>query len=329
MLYNDHMLSKGTFVISIDYEFALGFADFDLNQTERDLVKGEVVITRRLVSLFEQYNIPVTWAIVGHLLESVCPWRGELAHSEYPRPIYKAEKQDWFLHHPVKDIYDDVLWFDREKLIPEIARSTVGHEIASHSYSHIIYGLPAIDKRAVQIDLASVKRIHIGVGLPVTSFVFPRNKEAYHSLLEEQGFTSYRGVSSKWYKKFPGFLSRGLRLVDYYLPTVRTAYPFVGKGGLVNIPESMMLLSRNGPRKMVTAHRMERKIINGLHNAVEKKKIFHLWFHPSNFWYETETQFKILQNVLKEASHLRDLGDLDIMTMRGVTEDFLKDADTL
>jgi len=158
-------MRKGQFVISIDYEYALGFADFVLDEKMRRLMEGEVSVTRRLIKLFDKYNIPVTWAVVGHLLENSCKFKNGVPHPEYPRPINFKEKRDLFFYHPQEDNYGDALWFDSNKLIEEIKSSTVGHEIASHSYSHIIYGAKDINKKAVLVDIENIKDLNLRKGI--------------------------------------------------------------------------------------------------------------------------------------------------------------------
>ena len=56
-----HTFPRGIFTISIDYEFGLGRTPqiFFLPEEEK-LVQEEVVIVRRLLSLFEEFRIPVT-----------------------------------------------------------------------------------------------------------------------------------------------------------------------------------------------------------------------------------------------------------------------------
>jgi hypothetical protein len=53
----------------------------------------------------------------------------------------------------------------------------------------------------------------------------------------------------------------------------------------------------------------------GLRAAVRRGRIFHLWFHPSNFYYDGETQFGILHSILDEARGLVRRGQLRIKSM--------------
>jgi len=313
------MLHQGIFTISIDYEFGWGYPDFDLSEEEKERMRSEVAIVKRLIGLFERYRVPATWAVVGHLLDDNCPWRGEVPHPEYPRPINTNERRDWFLPHPPRGEYDDPLWFDTNGLIAQIQRSHVGHEIGSHSYAHIIYGASDINETAVQADLDHVVRIHKRYNLPLTSFVFPRNGERFHNLVRRAGFQCFRGHEKHWHQYLPGPLARAGHLFEHIaLPLVRTVHPYRHNSGLINVPGTMTLLSRNGLRKFIRPMFVSWKARRGLRKAAASGELFHLWFHPSNFSFDTDAQFAVLEHLLQAAAALRDREELSIATMADV-----------
>lgn len=321
-LKNNFMSKKGIFTISIDYEFAWGYADKLLSLEDKTRIRKEIEIVKRLILLFEKYNIPATWAIVGHLLEKIekkCEWSGDnLPHPEYKRPIYKNETHDYFFQHPDKNNYSDSLWYDNQKLILQIKQSSACHEIASHSYAHIRYDEQNTNEQAICVDIANSQRVHTEEDLPYKSFVFPRNVEGFHKQLQKAGLTHYRGNSYKWYMFLPQLLQRLGHFCDYLIPSTPVSAPLLHFSGLVNIRESMLLLGRNGLRKFITPSMMIKKVKNGIQKASNKKEIFHLWFHPSNFSYDTEKQFWIFEEILKRATKMRDENKLDIQTMSAI-----------
>jgi len=318
------MLQKGIFTISIDYESAWGYADYELTFADKERILNETDIVRRLIFLFEKYDIPATWAVVGHLIDRGCPWDGDLPHPEYKRPIHKEEKSDWFRNHPQKNDYTNSLWFDAENLISQIRQSSANHDIGSHSYGHILYDEEITDEESVKADLKNLGRVHRVHDVPLTSFIFPRNKEGYYQLLKINGFTTYRGNSPKSYDKYSGLKKRFYHLLDYVSPKGRTSLPDTKIFGLVNIPDSMLLIGRNGIRSLIRPIHILRKAKNSLRRAVNKKEIFHLWFHPSSFSYDTETQFMIFENILKEAKELQNKSEIEILTMEHIAEQVLK-----
>ncbi len=199
-------------------------------------------------------------------------------------------------------------------------RGSAGHDIASHSYAHILYDEQNTNEESVKEDLKNLGRVHRVHDVPLTSFVFPRNVEGYHRHLKVNGFTNYRGNSKKWYDKYRGAVKRVAHLVDYYLPSARTSAPGNTIHGLIDVPDSLLLLGRNGLRKLVTKRAMIKKAIRGLRQASKKKEVFHLWFHPSNFSYDTDTQFEIFEEILKKADEMRKDGLIEIKTMEEVAE---------
>ena len=85
-----------------------------------------------------------------------------------------------------------------------------------------------------------------------------------------------------------------------------------------NIPGSMLLMSRNGVRRLLSTDRLVRRARRGLRAAVRRGETFHLWFHPCNFTDRLELmdeQFIVLERILAEAAALRQAGRLDILTM--------------
>ena len=315
-------MEKGTFIISIDFEYAIGYADEKLSEKRKQLVYEEADVSKQILNLFQKYKISATWAIVSHLLETNCSKSSDgRVHNEFPKHIFFDSEVNWFAHHPPAGDTTDPLWFDTAGVIKLVQQSLTPQEIASHSYAHVLYGAPTIKREAVMADIAGVKRIHERYGLPLVSFIFPRNIEGYHAELKQIGVQCYRGLSSFWYMRLPGWFGRLARLFDYALPSVRTVVPSRDTTGLINIPDSLLLLGRNGLRKLVTPNMMKRKIRRGIQAAVKRKEIFHLWFHPSNFSYDTEEQLAILEDALQYASKLRNSDELRIITMGEVAKE--------
>lgn len=276
--------SKGRFVISIDLEYGWGYWDHTISNEQKEKIRGETDIIFRLLDLFDQYKIPATWAIVGKLLEEG----------------------------------SDPLWHDVDGVIKTISEKEVKHEIASHSYSHIIYSESS--RSEVSQDIEQAKDVHEKNSLSFDSFVFPRNGEGYHNLLRESGLSCYRGNTRYWYSYFPAPLSRFFHFLHYFFPSAPAVKGERGEAGMINIPDSMLLLSRKGIRSIIPPSLMVLKAIRGLKKATKKSEIFHLWFHPSNFSYAQSTQFRILESILEEARKMRERGELEVLTMRDIAQ---------
>lgn len=309
------MSNKGILTISIDTEIAWGQCDRPLALSNRAALERERGIIQRLLVLFRKHDIRATWAVVGHLLVLECSTRDGVVHPEIPRPVLIHESQDWFFQHPPADS-NDPLWYGRD-IVELIRRAVPTQEIGSHSFCHMPYDESRSNPEAVRADLATARAIHEAHGLAFESFVFPRNVVGFREFLKANGIQAYRGNSRRWYNRLPlTILKRVAHLATYLVPvTPPTVSPQLDTLGLINIPDSMLLMGRNGLRRIISSEAIVRKAKVGLDRAVARNEVFHLWFHPSNFAHRTEEQFQTLEKILIYADELRKSGDLEVLTM--------------
>lgn len=307
-------------VISLDAELAWGhIGRKDLPLFIPLFEKTRAVVTQ-LLALFDQYETPVTWAIVGRLLENPVqpgPFFGTDLSDYYPGITNEALYQDPVLNRPGNSL----LHF--HDLPEQIRQSKTAHEIATHSYNHTSFGKlwpggAAMAERDVQAaaDIASRNGIHL------KSVVFPGNQVAFRYLFYQNGLIAYRGpdVKENTFEGLPRWLGSIARKAAMILPLP----PAVSEAreddaGMVNIPGSMLFrVSHLGFRKYISPAWLAKKAVAGLHRAIQEKKILHLWFHPFNFAFRTQAHLAALEQVLREASRLKKSGQLDIMTMQAV-----------
>jgi peptidoglycan/xylan/chitin deacetylase (PgdA/CDA1 family) len=309
------MSRKGVFTISIDTEIAWGQCDRPLTLSDRGALNRERPIVQRLLALFAEYEIRATWAIVGHLLALNCSKRGSVVHPEIPRPVLLDDGRDWFFQHPPEQS-NDPAWYGRD-IVDLIRRAVPTQEIGSHSFCHMPYDEERSNPEAVRADLSAAQAVHEADGLSFDSFIFPRNVVGYRELLVRAGIKGYRGNTSRWYDRIRARpVRRLLHLASYLISsTPPTVKPSLDDIGLVNIPDSMLLMGRNGPRRLITSRALARKGIAGLDGAAKRGDVFHLWFHPSNFADGTEEQFQVLEIILRHADALRREARLEVLTM--------------
>ena len=311
------MKSRGVFTISIDLELAWGMCDKPIKPSARYMINFERKIVQRILDLFSKYDIQATWAVVAHLLLTECKWEGERVHPEINRPITKNLKYDWFFQHPKN--HNDPLWYGSD-IIGWIRNSSPKQEIGSHSFCHLPYHEGITNRNAVRADIERAKKLHEVFDLPFEAFIFPYNVVGYRNLLSKAGICVYRGKSHRWYDSIPCRSFRRLLNLIYFLIAVppQTVTATFDELGLVDIPDSMFLLARTGVRGLVSSRNLIKMGIMGLNRAVKAGKIFHLWFHPLNFAYKTNKQFYVLESILRHAQHLRERGQLDILTMKDI-----------
>jgi len=288
----------GALCISIDVELAWGIWDKPSAAYHDRCARHEAMIVGRLIELFERHEVSATWAIVGRLLERDATAAATTAHG-------------------------DRIWY-APQVIEAIQRARVAQDIGSHSYGHVYFG--ETPREALRRDLAAARRVHDAHGLPFTSFVFPRNQVAHLDLLREAGVGVFRSTDRGWHMavrdRLGGRAGRVANLADKLLPIPPAAVHPVAHAGsgpgaaaLVELPSSMLLMARNGLRRAIHPASIVGKARLGLRAARRGGGTFHLWFHPSNFYYEPEAQLATLAAIVAAAAAMRNSGQLEIRPM--------------
>jgi peptidoglycan/xylan/chitin deacetylase (PgdA/CDA1 family) len=285
-------MARGALCISIDLELAWGCWDRPSAIMYRACAEKERAIVLALLDRFASREVPVTWAIVSRLLDA----SGGT---------------------PVSTEFGPRIWYAPD-VVEAILNASPAHDVGSHGFAHLYFR--ETERERLQEDLQSAQLIHKQHGLPFTSFVFPRNQVAHLDLLAKAGVKVYRGVDAGWHSwtcdRFGKLAGRTANLLDKVLPIPPAVVtPSNGTHGLVVIPGSMLLLARNGLRRLVRPQIAEAKAKLGLRLAARQGRVFHLWFHPANFYWDTDTQLRVLERILDEACAIRERAEIDILTM--------------
>ena len=276
--------------ISIDLE--LGWGNWD-NITPfhiHNIESKEHLIIERLLEIFDRYGITVTWAFVAALLDE---------DSARSMPGSKS------------------LWYAPE-IIDKIRKSNMPHDLGSHGGKHKYFD--SMSKNEAIEDIQFAAYIHSKNGMPLNSFVYPRNKVGRIDLIAEQGIKVYRGQDLAWHQTIrnkQALLGRAANLLDKLLPISPQAVSPELKKDICNIPGSMLFFSRNGIRKLAHPKITLNKLHKGILNAINNDGVFHLWFHPSNFWTNTDQQFEIFETFIKQASTYIENDQLEVSSMAG------------
>jgi peptidoglycan/xylan/chitin deacetylase (PgdA/CDA1 family) len=284
-------MRSGSLCISIDVELAWGIWDKPSPAYHARCAEHEVAIVRDLVALFDRFSVTATWAIVGRLLELDDTAARATAHGAR-------------------------IWYAPD-VIGLVQAARTAQDIGSHSYAHIDFG--AAPRESVRSDLASARRIHTQHGLPFVSFVFPRNQVGHVDLLRDAGVKVYRSVDRGWHIAVRERLGTGAgrlaNLADKALPIPPAVVQPIDHGDVVELPSSMLLMGRDGLRRLVHPAAVVAKARLGLAAARRTGGVFHLWFHPSNFYYDTERQLHTLGLIVEAAATMRDRGEIEIRPM--------------
>ncbi len=319
---------KGTFLLVFDVELAWGFME-RAKIDERCLrAAGRVrEVLDSILGLVRNYEIPATWALLGHLFLDRCKRNGH-PHVDMPRPNYAWFEGDWFKYDPCTDIERDPLWYGRdivEKILDFSRNSAVKQEIASHSFSHPVFNDPGCSEEFAQAEIDKCLTIMKGYGLIPKTFVFPLGIAGHISLLRKNGFTAFfsgipqRIKGSSLGKVAPSTFQKYVSsIIDlWWHDTVLPPSVFVPKEvlpGLWDFSGSMCFNKKRGvPLKFVVSRAKE-----GVKRAIREKKCFYMNTHCHNFGIDFNSVINGFEEVLRCVSEERKNGRLNVQTVQGL-----------
>jgi len=237
------------------------------------------------VDTLDDLDVPITWATVGHLFLEECALCNGRPHPGMPRPPREVFwKGDWYKHDPCSNVGRDPLWYAPD-LIDLICSARAGHEIGTHSFSHIDYSPGNSTTELVRRELEESLRCMEPFGLSARSHVFPFNRMGPEHL-------SVLGAG-------------GVTAVRWRDPRLRLSYPVRSEGGVYRLTESLNLRRPRFCRYAELAETL-------LSHADRRHAAFHVWFHPSD---QRELLENELVSVLRLLRDRRDSGQTWLTTM--------------
>jgi peptidoglycan/xylan/chitin deacetylase (PgdA/CDA1 family) len=193
--YLDHLRTSGPydkayFNLTVDFELGWSIARRADGATS---LRRSLRRSRRaretfpaLLELSDEFGIPLTIACVAHLALRDC------SHNLPPRFQPSWSRDDWYAVDPKLDL-DRARHYYGLDLVTMAMRSDVGHEIASHGFSHVDLGDAETTQEVAQFEIGESYRILKGIEPELSTFVFPKNHSSYMDLLHGAGYAIYRG----------------------------------------------------------------------------------------------------------------------------------------
>ena len=294
------------FVLSVDLELAWG--EFYRREVDVARMHAARQALPGLLALLDRRQIRATFAVVvGHLLLAGC--RG---HDDHPRPAVAWRSGDWFAGDPCTDEDRDPAWYGKS-LVDLIARA--GHEIGAHGFSHLPLNDPGVSEEVARGELQACARELAARGGSEFSLVYPRNGIMFTNLLKANGFSCYRGVERRWYRAAPLALRKGAHMLDQVLALTPPVGHARTRDGVVEIPSSMLFLSRAGFRRYVPMRSRVARARRGIARSIAEDAVFHLWLHAEDLVPDTERMLAGLDAVLGEVAYLRQRSLIAVRTM--------------
>lgn len=312
---------RGVFTLSFDFELVWGSRDLYPDVAP---LAAMARITRERVfpALLQQLTalgMVATWATVGSLFLGEARREGGLLHPTLVPPRH-AWRPEWLKGVPEGLECDHPEFYARSLVI---ALRDAGQEVGSHSFTHPVFGDVGCSRETADSELRRCVQEASKLGIPLRSFVFPRNVAGHVDLLAKHGFTCWRGLEPVWYRRtsVPGPVGRIAHLAEVIAAkTPPTVMPVRDRFGLWNIPASSSLLPVDGVRRRIPIQRRVDRAVRGLDAAASDGRISHLYTHPINLASDPAGMLAAFQTILTHAARLRDAGRLDVLPMAEVAQ---------
>lgn len=311
-------MTQPSVVISLDLELSWGSFDLSFDDNVLKMARWTHDIgVPRLLNYLTSNGLSATWAIVGAMMRSSLPDLSALPEVHYPH-----FSKPWFSYVPKQgDELTYPEWYGA-RLVEMIRNAKPEQEIGFHSFSHVPFGLPGMTRDRAIAEYRYCTQIARELGIPTTSFVFPRNLVAYLRELRDAGFKCFRDVDVLPFRSRSGALtSIGMILADFLGLSPRTIEPSL-KEGLVSIPGSLLVRYAAGWRKYIPDSSRLRRLRNGLERVRRSGGVFHVWFHPENLYAEWPRVENVVARFLVEVGKLVRNRDLRCMTMGQLAHEY-------
>jgi len=320
-------MSKGSFVISLDFELYWGLIDWRSLESYAGNLRGERHAAAGMLDVFTEFDVHATWATVGFLF--MAGMDEVRARRPAVSPAYLNPALDPFAYadrvgssappdlHFAPDVIEQIL-------------ATPGQELATHTLSHFYCQEPPGSVAAFRSDLEcalAVARERFDARL--TSLVFPRNQytPAHVRAAAELGITAYRGnPAGRMYAPQATAddttRDRLARLADTYVPVSRdlTFVPVKpADGGPVDVTASRFLRPWTRALGAVDWLRV-RRITRELRSAAKRGRSYHLWWHPHNFGLDPDRNLAALRTILETFAELRATHGIQSRSMAEVAD---------
>ena len=254
---------RSVFTLSADFELAWAwrFAKSFDDPVQGALQKARLARKNMpvVLDLCEQYQVPITWATVGHLFLEACQHENGVPHPDVQREphfengYWKFTQGDWFKDDPGTDVHTDPEWYCPD-LLDVIQASAVPHEIACHTFSHIDCRDGVCPPEVFRSELKKCQELAAQRNVTLKTLIYPAHTVGNLDELAKLGFTNYR-------------TNHGHIL----------GYPVHHANGLWEIKSSLHMEIRPEWSAAYHLHRAKKTI----DRALMHQSVGHFWFHPS------------------------------------------------
>lgn len=245
---------------------------------------------RSLLTMFDTFDIPATWAFVGHLFLDMC------SHGSH----HSNDRIDDI--DPYSALESEPFYYGRD-VVDAISESIVDHEIAGHGFSHSYFD--ELSKIGAREELSELVGAAENMNIDIKSFVYPRNRSGFETLLPEFDIQVSRGRTVGANDTLVSGMKKAMfRSHHLSVPPVR---PERAAGDHVRMPASRLLAEERWwwlqPVRFLQSLR-----------SMSPNSVLHLTMHPHDFVSNPRLLY-VLRVILHLVRCAIDQGILDVLTL--------------
>lgn len=295
-------------MLSMEIELAWGVHDIgDFEHLSGD-GSAERQYLRRLLDRCETVDVPISFDVVGHLLQSSCSGNHDGPH-----------RNGWFDADPGTDAETDPLYYAPE-MVEWIGERPTDHEVCTHTFSHVPCAQVTPETVVWELN-RSQEQIASVTGSRTTSIVPPRHSRPPAEALlgaDVEVMRMSRDTSGS------NALARGKELlvgphpthkptfVDGVLETYCTTYPSLTSSTLPAGQREPPAVFRPLPVRLRQA--LHRRYLNrAVDRAVATDGYCHIWCHLYDL--ANGYQWPVVRDFLGDLAQRREVGDVQVLTM--------------
>lgn len=320
----------GILNISLDFELHWGrFDKVQLDAAGKTYFENTRAMFPRMVELFVQYDVHVTWAIVGMLYNrNAAEWESNKAGvlPRYANSRYSS--YEWVKANGLTEPEDPYHFApDLISLIEQVPQ----FEMATHTYSHYYCKEEGQTVEQFRADLQKAKEVAAARNHPFKSLVFPRNQfnADYLNVCKELGIETVRTNPDVWYwdaNRKESLSKKIFRTGDAYTSFLGNKTVSFNEVSLSNdplqLPASRLYRAWTDKNELLNKLKMQR-ILSELKDTAINDRYYHLWWHPHNFGFHPNECLKELELILQAYKRLHTQYGLRSFTMME-TKQYLK-----
>lgn len=304
---------SGTITFSIEIELGWGVTQYNKLDVLSPNRQVETRTLEQLLDVCDELTIPITFNIVGHLL--------------HDNPLEKYDgghKDGRFSDIPITGSEDDPLFYAPD-LVRRIQRSSVDHEICTHTFTHVECANVSPERLRWEFDRTLEAHEEFGLERP-TSLVPPCHSPPPKEVLRDYGIEIVR-MSRSQTPELKAAASRARlamdiltgvqpimapQMCDDVLETYCTKFPSLTAPFLQSgqkKPHPLFMIIPRSLRKRLHSYNLEQT----LYSVIQEDSYVHVWSH---LWeMSNNIQWPHIENFLRTVSYCQTRGNINIRTM--------------